>query len=179
MITYLGTFAASDYTRQSSDDDISGPGVKMMCKNKKGSSTITKKGKTQIGTDNQELTIILGWAAAEVDALEKEFASYIQKKTYPSGQKIKEFIQKKSINRTVTVVKSKLQHLIKLANKNQLLYVKHFLHFDTFSISRFFFQKYKIYHYKAYLVNLLVEVYRFYTLMYLLRCIHANKTFYN
>jgi hypothetical protein len=73
-----------------------------MPKNKKGPSTVTKK----------------GWTAAEVDALKKQFDSYIKKKNYPSGQQIKDFLQKKNINRTVIVVKSKLQHLIKLANRN-------------------------------------------------------------
>ncbi|KAH1028372.1 hypothetical protein HUJ05_001730 [Dendroctonus ponderosae] len=53
----------------------------------------------------------------KVNALEKDFASYIKRKIYPSGAQIKSFMQKNNMKRTVAVVKSKLQHLLKLSNK--------------------------------------------------------------
>ncbi|CAH0563168.1 unnamed protein product [Brassicogethes aeneus] len=53
-----------------------------------------------------------GWTPAEVDALKKEFDSYLKKLIYPSGRQIKDYIQKNNINRPITAVKSKLQHLM-------------------------------------------------------------------
>ncbi|CAG9763730.1 unnamed protein product [Ceutorhynchus assimilis] len=86
----------------SSDDDISSIAEKPISKKKRGPKTITKK----------------GWTTAEVEALQSEFGSSIRKKVYSTGQQIKDFILKKNISRTVTVIKSKLQHLMKLGNKN-------------------------------------------------------------
>ncbi|KAB0804873.1 hypothetical protein PPYR_01843 [Photinus pyralis] len=56
------------------------------------------------------------WSNRELDLLQKEFASYIKKKIYPSGELMQQFLKKYEINRTVLVVRSKLQHLIKMAN---------------------------------------------------------------
>lgn len=58
--------------------------------------------------------LISGWTATEVALLEKEFARYIKNKTYPSRGEIEEFAHRESINRTSSLIKSKLQHLIKL-----------------------------------------------------------------
>ncbi|KAF2886898.1 hypothetical protein ILUMI_19275, partial [Ignelater luminosus] len=54
------------------------------------------------------------WSNKELLLLKKEFFTYISKGTYPSGEQIKEFLNKTNIDRTVAVVKSKIQHLIKI-----------------------------------------------------------------
>lgn len=61
--------------------------------------------------------IILGWTVEELAALENRFASYIKNQTYPSGKEIKEFLEKQNMSRTVAIVKSKLQHLMKISLK--------------------------------------------------------------
>lgn len=54
------------------------------------------------------------WSKNDVNILRKYFAQYIQKECYPSGDEIKAFVKKIKITRSVAVVKSKIQHLIKL-----------------------------------------------------------------
>ncbi|KAK5648222.1 hypothetical protein RI129_003114 [Pyrocoelia pectoralis] len=58
---------------------------------------------------------IQGWSNEEITLIKERFKSSIRKKNYPSGEEIKEFIKKSKIKRTVPVIKSKIQHLIKLS----------------------------------------------------------------
>ncbi|KAI4468081.1 hypothetical protein MML48_2g00016979 [Holotrichia oblita] len=54
------------------------------------------------------------WSNSEITLLEKRFKFHIKRKQYPSGKELSEFIQKHQIKRSVAIVKSKLQHLMKL-----------------------------------------------------------------
>ncbi|XP_044760146.1 uncharacterized protein LOC123317607 isoform X2 [Coccinella septempunctata] len=57
------------------------------------------------------------WTDEEIEVLKREFGDYIKKNIYPSGAEIKEFMEKWRLNRSVKIIKSKIQHLIKLSNK--------------------------------------------------------------
>lgn len=45
--------------------------------------------------------------------LKEHFGSYIKQKKYPTGKKIKDFKDQTKMDRTVLVIKSKIQHLMK------------------------------------------------------------------
>ncbi|KAG5881718.1 hypothetical protein JTB14_037934 [Gonioctena quinquepunctata] len=54
-----------------------------------------------------------GLTDKEVALLKDNFGSCIENKSYPSAQDLKEFIEKTAISRTVPVIKTKLQQLLK------------------------------------------------------------------
>lgn len=58
-----------------------------------------------------------GWSKNDVNNLKKHFARFIKKGIYPTGEEIKVFIKKTQMKRTVAVIKSKIQHLIKLSKE--------------------------------------------------------------
>ncbi|CAG9827439.1 unnamed protein product [Diabrotica balteata] len=53
------------------------------------------------------------WSSAEINVLKDEFKEFINKKTYPSSNEIKDFLNKTNTDRSVAVIKSKIQHIIK------------------------------------------------------------------
>ncbi|KAK4882282.1 hypothetical protein RN001_005601 [Aquatica leii] len=55
-----------------------------------------------------------GWTHEEIELIQNEFRSNIFSKTYPTGKSMKEFLLKHKINKTVPILRSKLQHLLKL-----------------------------------------------------------------
>lgn len=63
------------------------------------------------------IILFLAWSDKEISALKKCFKEDITKRTYPSNQKIKDFMKQNKSNRSVPVIKSKIQHLIKLNSK--------------------------------------------------------------
>ncbi|XP_060519831.1 uncharacterized protein LOC132698018 [Cylas formicarius] len=54
------------------------------------------------------------WSENKVNCIQKEFAQYLQTNTYPPSAKIREFITTFNSKRSVSVIKSKIQHLLKL-----------------------------------------------------------------
>ncbi|KAF5307102.1 hypothetical protein FQR65_LT18464 [Abscondita terminalis] len=58
-----------------------------------------------------------GWSKTDTNLVSKIFAKYIKNGTYPNTNDLKTFIQKTKMNKTVSVIKSKIQHLIKLKQK--------------------------------------------------------------
>lgn len=57
--------------------------------------------------------IFSAWSDADIKKLETKFKTFITRNIYPSGQEIKSFLSKHKMNRSVPVVKAKLQHLMK------------------------------------------------------------------
>ncbi|KAK4885857.1 hypothetical protein RN001_002128 [Aquatica leii] len=57
-----------------------------------------------------------GWTYEEIELIQNEFRSNIFSRTYPTGKSMKEFLLKHKINKTVPILRSKLQHLLKLKN---------------------------------------------------------------
>lgn len=49
--------------------------------------------------------------------VKNHFQSFLDENSYPSGDKIKEFIKINKLDRSVPVVKAKIQHLFRLKNK--------------------------------------------------------------
>ncbi|XP_050509409.1 uncharacterized protein LOC126886500 isoform X2 [Diabrotica virgifera virgifera] len=58
------------------------------------------------------------WSNKEVKLVETHFQEFINENGYPSNREIREFIAASKIKRTVPVIKSKIQHLIKKNNRN-------------------------------------------------------------
>uniref|UniRef100_A0A6P7G7B3 Uncharacterized protein LOC114336700 n=1 Tax=Diabrotica virgifera virgifera TaxID=50390 RepID=A0A6P7G7B3_DIAVI len=58
------------------------------------------------------------WSKKEVELVETHFQQFINQNGYPSNRQIRDFIGTSKIKRTVPVIKSKIQNLIKKNNKN-------------------------------------------------------------
>lgn len=56
------------------------------------------------------------WSAEETSSVKTYFKNFIEDHNYPSGEQIKKFIDEKKFNRTVSVIRAKLQHLINQTN---------------------------------------------------------------
>lgn len=63
------------------------------------------------------LLYFAAWSHIEVKLLRQHFATFIDRKVYPPAGDIKSFMEKNKINRTVAVIKAKLQHLMKKTTK--------------------------------------------------------------
>lgn len=60
------------------------------------------------------ILFFLGWSSDEINLIKKYFNTYITEKTYPSSTQIKEFLENNNcIDRSVPVIKAKIQHLMK------------------------------------------------------------------
>lgn len=59
----------------------------------------------------------LGWSNGEIKLIKEEFQTFIRRNIYPSSTEVRHFIEKTKSSRSVPVIKSKLQHLIKLKTK--------------------------------------------------------------
>ncbi|CAH0556875.1 unnamed protein product [Brassicogethes aeneus] len=70
------------------------------------------EGSEELPKKKKKIVTKKGWTNIEVDLLTNHFKSFIETKTYPSGSAISQWIQANKINRTVPVVKSKIQHLV-------------------------------------------------------------------
>ncbi|KAF5294385.1 hypothetical protein FQR65_LT19982 [Abscondita terminalis] len=57
------------------------------------------------------------WSTEEVNSLTKAFGSFIQKNTYPPADKIKEYMSKTGSERSLPIIKAKLQHIMNLGSK--------------------------------------------------------------
>ncbi|CAH1976686.1 unnamed protein product [Acanthoscelides obtectus] len=55
-----------------------------------------------------------GWTTEEIKSLKEHFKSFISKGTYPCSSEIKEFGKSTNNTRSVAVIKSKIQHFIRL-----------------------------------------------------------------
>ncbi|KAB0790383.1 hypothetical protein PPYR_15247 [Photinus pyralis] len=79
-------------------------------------SALTKNNHTSLHKKNNLLNKRQGWRTEEIDLLKTHFRDFINKSTYPSGSQINDFIKATNSTRSVLVIRSKIQHILKQKN---------------------------------------------------------------
>ncbi|KAK9879323.1 hypothetical protein WA026_004176 [Henosepilachna vigintioctopunctata] len=68
--------------------------------------------KTSSDTGNKR-----GWKNEEIALIEKEYSYFIEYGVYPSGKQMNTFLMENKMTKTVPILRSKIQHLIRMRNK--------------------------------------------------------------